>query len=66
MKTVGIDVGGTNADGVLLEGESLLAKAKIPVDHDNLSGVIIALLEKLLGDNAGQVDQVHLRLLLSY
>lgn len=60
MKTVGIDVGGTNADGVLLEGEHLLAKAKIPVDHDNLSGVIIALLEKLLGDNAGQVDQVHL------
>ncbi|MGI6519369.1 MAG: hydantoinase/oxoprolinase N-terminal domain-containing protein [Bacillota bacterium] len=33
---VGIDVGGTNTDAVLVRGESVIAAAKTPTNPDNL------------------------------
>ncbi len=61
IKIIGIDVGGTHADGVLLEGSSIISKAKIVVNHDNLSETVIDLLSRLLkGSSASEVDRVHL------
>lgn len=61
MKTVGIDVGGTHADGVLLDDKRILVKKKVPVDHDRLAETIILLLKKLLvGISAKDVERIHL------
>ena len=61
IKVIGIDVGGTHADGVLLDGKNLVTKAKLLVNQDNLSETIIALLRQLLKDSsAADVDRVHL------
>ena len=61
VKIIGIDVGGTHADGVLLDGNNLNTKAKIVVNHDNLSETVIDLLSRLLKDSpASEVDRVHL------
>lgn len=57
---IGIDVGGTHADGVLVDGESILVKNKVLVDQDNLSESIIALLQSLVPDNPGDVSRIHL------
>ena len=40
---IGIDVGGTNTDAVLMDGASLLAKAKTPTTQDVTSGIKAAL-----------------------
>ncbi len=61
IKVIGIDVGGTHADGVLLDGKNLVAKAKLVVNHDNLSETVITLLGQLLKNSpAAEVDRVHL------
>lgn len=57
---VGIDVGGTHADGVLLDGDNLLAKNKVDVDQDNLSNCIITLLQSLAADSPQAVSRIHL------
>ena len=33
---IGIDIGGTHTDGVLLNNGQLIAAAKTPTNHDNL------------------------------
>jgi N-methylhydantoinase A/oxoprolinase/acetone carboxylase beta subunit len=43
MKRIGIDVGGTNTDAVLLDGGRILAAIKVPTTQDVLSGVKAAL-----------------------
>ncbi|MGD9160322.1 MAG: hydantoinase/oxoprolinase family protein [Desulfobacteraceae bacterium] len=61
IKIIGIDVGGTHADGVLLEGNSIISKAKIVVNHDNLSETVINLLSRLLKNSpASDLGRVHL------
>ncbi|HEY0607009.1 MAG TPA: hydantoinase/oxoprolinase family protein, partial [Herpetosiphonaceae bacterium] len=40
---VGIDVGGTNTDAVLMQGNSVLAKIKTPTTPDVFSGIVTAL-----------------------
>jgi N-methylhydantoinase A len=45
---IGIDVGGTHADGVLLDDGRLVAKCKVNVDQQHLSEAIISLLEALV------------------
>ena len=40
---IGIDVGGTNTDAVLLEGAKLVAQAKRPTTADVTSGIFAAL-----------------------
>ena len=57
---IGIDVGGTHADGVLLQGSSIVGKNKVSVDHDNLSESIIFLLSSLLPEKREELDRIHL------
>lgn len=57
---VGIDVGGTHADGVLLDGKEVLVKEKVQVDQGNLSESIILLLEKLVSTTPVDVDRIQL------
>ena len=46
---IGIDVGGTNTDAVLMNGPRLIAQAKSPTTEDVTSGIISAL-EVILGE----------------
>lgn len=57
---VGIDVGGTHADGVVLEKGQVCIKEKVPVDQQDLSGSIITLLQKLLSGPLPQLDRIQL------
>jgi N-methylhydantoinase A/oxoprolinase/acetone carboxylase beta subunit len=52
-KRIGIDVGGTNTDAVLMDGDSVLAAVKRPTSPDVASGVVDAL-EQLLGQASGR------------
>lgn len=56
---IGVDVGGTNTDAVLMDGANLAAAAKLPTTADVTSGIINALTE-LLADwpLGGGVDAV--------
>lgn len=40
MKRIGIDVGGTNTDAVLIDGETVLATIKFPTTSDVMKGVV--------------------------
>lgn len=57
---IGIDVGGTHADGVLLQKNTIIAKNKVSVDHDNLGDSIIYLLESLLPEDRAALHRIHL------
>lgn len=60
MKRIGIDVGGTNTDAVLVENNTVVAAVKTPTTQDVMSGVV-ASLEQLLqksGHRAGGLDAV--------
>ena len=56
---IGVDVGGTNTDAVLMDGANLVAAAKLPTTADVTSAIINALTE-LLADlpSGGSVDAV--------
>ena len=58
---IGIDVGGTNTDAVLMDGSTLLGQAKCPTSPEVTSGILSAL-EELVGQQpAGrQIDGVML------
>ena len=56
---IGIDIGGTHTDGVLIDGTRLVAAAKSPTDRDNLLESINRVLHAIL---AGQ-DPVRVRTL---
>src|SRR4051794_27045015 len=63
---VGIDVGGTNTDAVLMEGQRVVAKLKTPTTPDVTSGVTTALshvLDAAPGDgprvNAVMIGTTH-------
>ncbi|MDK4715601.1 hydantoinase/oxoprolinase family protein [Rhizobium sp. CNPSo 4039] len=43
MKRIGIDVGGTNTDAVLIDGETIIASIKVSTTQDVMSGVKAAL-----------------------
>ncbi len=56
---VGVDVGGTNTDAVLMDGNNLVGAAKLPTTADVTSGIIDALTEVLKHlPRDGQVDAV--------
>lgn len=57
---IGIDVGGTHADGVLLHKGDIVAKEKVIVDHHNLGASIIALLEALVPEDREALNRIHL------
>ncbi len=57
---IGIDVGGTNTDAVLMENGNVIAEAKTPTTHDVTLGVVTGL-RNLLGDRSlkrGQIQAV--------
>lgn len=60
MRRVGIDVGGTNTDAVLLADERVVAAVKTPTTEDVTSGVrtAVAKLVSVLEGDAGRVDAV--------
>lgn len=56
---IGVDVGGTNTDAVLMDGSQLLGAAKAPTTADVTSGIVAALAELLAQDPRGaQADAV--------
>ena len=54
---VGIDVGGTHTDAVLLDGDAVLASVKALATRDAGSGILAAL-ETILGQNPGIEEKV--------
>ncbi|HAT37362.1 MAG TPA: hydantoinase [Gemmatimonadetes bacterium] len=60
MKRIGIDVGGTNTDAVLVEENGVVASVKTPTTRDVIGGVreALRLLVERLGGNAGAVGAV--------
>lgn len=63
MKRIGIDVGGTNTDAVILERSRVVAAVKVPTTADVSTGVARALRELLasvpdIRDRAGGVEAV--------
>lgn len=60
---LGIDAGGTFTDLVFLDAREMkvVARAKIPTDHENLSSTIEEGIRQILRDlDAGQINGVHL------
>ncbi|SFU21627.1 hydantoinase/oxoprolinase family protein [Mesorhizobium sp. YR577] len=60
MKRIGIDVGGTNTDAVLIDGEKIIASIKVPTTQDVMSGVKAALghVSGHVGPGARPIDAV--------
>lgn len=54
---IGIDVGGTNTDAVLMQGAAVLAKTKIPTSPDITSGIVTAI-ERLIDDAGTDRGQI--------
>jgi N-methylhydantoinase A/oxoprolinase/acetone carboxylase beta subunit len=58
---IGIDIGGTHTDGVLIDGGMLVAAAKVPTVHDNLLDSINRVLRSILsGRDPKQIDTLNL------
>jgi N-methylhydantoinase A len=57
---IGIDVGGTHVDGVLLDGTRVAAKSKVSADQSNLQESIITLLASLLPEDRTSIKRIHL------
>jgi N-methylhydantoinase A/oxoprolinase/acetone carboxylase beta subunit len=58
VRRIGIDVGGTNTDAVLIDGSRVLAAVKTPTTADVLGGVREALARLLAATDAGGVKAV--------
>lgn len=54
---IGVDVGGTNTDAVILDGEKVLAWCKVPTSADVESGITGAI-RKILTDGAVSPDDI--------
>ncbi|MCK9526715.1 MAG: hydantoinase/oxoprolinase family protein, partial [Limnochordia bacterium] len=64
--TIGIDVGGTNTDAVLLSGANVVALVKVPTNHDDLLSSTKQALEKILQYYQGDSPvRLHLSTTLS-
>lgn len=58
---LGIDVGGTNTDAVLLDRQGLVASAKVITNHDDLLSSVYSALEEVLKDqNQINLDRLNL------
>ncbi|NJB67954.1 N-methylhydantoinase A/oxoprolinase/acetone carboxylase beta subunit [Desulfobaculum xiamenense] len=63
---LGIDVGGTHTDAVVVDGPRIVAWTKTPTDHDNLLKTIRTAMESVLADvDSSQVRRVNLSTTLS-
>ncbi len=58
---IGIDIGGTHTDGILIDGTRLVAAAKIPTNHDHLLESISQVLHLILdGQDPAGVSVLNL------
>lgn len=58
---IGIDIGGTHTDGVLIDGRTLLAAAKVPTAHDDLLDSIRRVLVSILsGQDTKRISALNL------
>ena len=57
---VGLDVGGTNTDAVLMEGAELLNKIKVSTTSDVTAGIVSALEQLLPGIKVNSISGVML------
>ena len=57
MLRIGVDVGGTNTDAVVMDAETVIAGAKSPTTNDILSGVENSILSALTQANKKPEDQ---------
>src|SRR5580704_17884059 len=59
MMRIGIDVGGTNTDAVLIDGTRVIRSVKTPTTGDVMSGVLAAFRAVVpQGPDAGQISAV--------
>jgi N-methylhydantoinase A/oxoprolinase/acetone carboxylase beta subunit len=58
VKRIGIDVGGTNTDAVLLDGDTVVHAVKTPTTPDVTSGITTALRELIATTTPGAIDGV--------
>jgi len=58
---IGIDVGGTTTDAVLVDGNRVVKTAYVPTDHDNLLKCLLGALDELvLGVQTSKIERVVL------
>jgi N-methylhydantoinase A len=58
---IGIDVGGTTTDAVLVDGSQVVKTAYVPTDHDNLLNCLLGALDELvLGVDVRKIERVVL------
>jgi len=58
---VGIDVGGTTTDAVLVDGSQVAKTAYVPTDHDNLLNCLLGALDELVrGVETSKIERVVL------
>ena len=58
---IGIDVGGTTTDAVIVDGGNVVKTAYVPTDHDNLSNCLLAALDELVrGVDTRKIERVVL------
>ncbi|MCX8127745.1 MAG: hydantoinase/oxoprolinase family protein [Synergistetes bacterium] len=57
---LGLDVGGTHVDAVVLEGKRVIDKVKIPIESDDLFEPIWTALLKLIKDKKDSISQINL------
>ena len=58
---IGIDVGGTTTDAVIVDGNRVIKTAYVPTDHDNLLKCLLAALDELVaGVDTAKVERVVL------
>lgn len=58
---IGIDVGGTTTDAVLVDGDRVTKTAYVPTDHDNLLKCLLCALDELvIGVDTSKIERVVL------
>lgn len=58
---LGIDIGGTHTDGVLIDKEQIITSTKITTNHNNLSQTILTNCQKLMADiDIQKIDSIVL------
>lgn len=63
---LGIDVGGTHTDAVILDDAQVVASAKVPTDHDHLLGSIREGMRRVISSvDPGEIHTVNLSTTLS-
>ena len=58
MLRIGIDVGGTHTDAVLLNGDTVVASTKALTSADVITGIMDSL-ETILAERAGAEDSIE-------